>query len=392
MLRIWNNSPLLLLPLALIACGDDGIDGPAVGDNPVMAAPDRSDAQGPVGDDTEPPLTMANGAAERIIKSADDALPGVVIPPFQVCQDPLEGEPAGAGPDGQVCTHVSISGATEPGRHYEDYADCDVVLTQRPFWPREPDQLSSPGDPRLQDDTFMQELQWVTEQVEASACVCCHDSELIGGTAGAWDISLGPIWTDTIADSGVAMLAGLADSTAFGAFPPEDNNGFSRDVTGMPTTDRDRMRDFFVSELARRGLTEEEGAQVVPFGGPLYTALVQDPGECDPGVGVGMDGTVRWSGSTARYVYVMEEDADNPGVFPNLDLPDGTLWRLDVFADSPALDGGSGVLYGTTPPGTYQRFPDIDLAPQLEVGTTYRVVTLLDVGFTTTNCKFVYGG
>lgn len=44
------------------------------------------------------------------------------------------------------------------------------------------------------------------------------------------DVDLGVVWLDSISDPGLAMMAGLADSTALGAFPPEENNGFDREA------------------------------------------------------------------------------------------------------------------------------------------------------------------
>ena len=82
-----------------------------------------------------------------------DAQDDVFIPPFEQCMDPLPGD-TGEGPDGQVCTNVAISGCTEEGKRFVDYADCDVVLTQRPFWPRPPAGESDPEDPRLEDDGY----------------------------------------------------------------------------------------------------------------------------------------------------------------------------------------------------------------------------------------------
>ena len=161
----------------------------------------------------------------------------VFIPPFENCQDPLDGEPAGNGPDGQVCTQVGIGGATEEGRAYEDYADCNVVISQRPYFGFliEPD--TAEDDPRLEDEAYMNELAWVTEQVEAAACVCCHSEDASpNGQASSWDIRRGPIWTDSISDDGIAMLAGLVDSRSFGAFPPEHNNGFDTRRPACPPT------------------------------------------------------------------------------------------------------------------------------------------------------------
>lgn len=101
------------------------------------------------------------------IRSTNEARSGVFIPPYLDCRDPVAGETA-TRDDGKVCTHVSIAGATEPGRSFADYADCEVVRTQRPFWSRPPHAVPSEDDPRLQDDAFMQELAWVTEEIQAT--------------------------------------------------------------------------------------------------------------------------------------------------------------------------------------------------------------------------------
>src|SRR5262245_45690077 len=96
-----------LLALAVLALGQPGCASEAESDSSITYR-----------DDVTP------------VTNAEDALPGVFIPPFVDCREPLDGEP-GMGPDGQVCTNVAISGSTEPGRYFPDYASCDVVLTQR---------------------------------------------------------------------------------------------------------------------------------------------------------------------------------------------------------------------------------------------------------------------
>jgi len=322
------------------------------------------------------------------VRSVGEARSGVFIPPFLNCREPIAGETA-TRDDGQVCTHVSIAGATEPGRSFADYADCDVVRTQRPFWSADPYAVPDAEDPRLVDTNFMQELAWVTEQVEATGCSCCHSSSVIGGKAAQWDISIGPIWTDTVSDTGVALFTGLADSSVLGAYRAEDNNGFQRELTGLPSTDSERMKAFFVNELARRGITEAQAASVPPFGGPIYTNQVAVPGACEAGVGVDDESKVRWKGAAARYVYVMSEDAANPGVPPNFDSPAGTLWRLDVLASAAPIS--SGFEYGTTPAGSFQQTPETTEAPALVDGQRYHFTVLLDVGLPIVNCIFEAG-
>lgn len=312
--------------------------------------------------------------------------PRAFIPPFQDCRDPLPGEPAGTGPGGQVCTWTAISGCTEPGRRFEDYASCDVVRTQRPQYPVAPRTTSSPDDPRLQDPAFMAELAWVTKEVEASACVCCHTTRASKGGASDWNIEAGPIWTDTVSDLGLAILAGYADSTAFGAFPPDQNHGFSRDQTGLPTTDVARMKAFLGAEWTRRGFDESDIAGLPAFGGPLVAQANYVPQACARGEGVDAEGMVRWVAGDARYVYVLEAGSDNPGVPPNLDLPLGTIWRFDVPPDGRPVP--TGVPYGVVPEGAVQRFPVEGTPAPLVSGHEYLIYTLLDVGLPLTRCLF----
>jgi hypothetical protein len=337
--------------------------------------------------------TFAGGEfvpAEVCTEGGED--PGGVAPedafqPFeQVCSDPLPGEPAGMGPDGQVCTWEAISASTEEGRRFVDYASCDAVISQRPYYPYTVSAGTAPDDARLSDDAWVEEFAWVTAQVEASACTCCHTAEYAPDGPSGWFLEDGPIWLDGLDDDGLAMMAGWVDSTAFGAFPAEENNGFDRSVTGMPTTDTERMVAFLEGELFRRGLTETDFVDTPPFGGPLYDQLVYEPEACDDGQGIAADGTVSWTGGAARYVYVLEADSMSPGVPPNLDRPDGTIWKLDVEHTAEALP--SGVAYGSTPAGTFQAWPVDGQAPALASGGTYYLVALLDIYQPATRCLF----
>jgi hypothetical protein len=322
------------------------------------------------------------------VTSVEAAMPRTFIPPYDDCREPAQGEPPGMGPDGKVCTHVMISGCTEPGRYYPDYASCDVVRTQRPFWEAPPANVPRQDDPRLSDSGFMKELEWATEQLEACACTCCHDSRVKDGKVGQWDIHRGPIWLDTLSDTGLALFVGAADSSALGAYPPAENHGFDRERTGVPTTDTARMQAFLRAEMARRGITEEQARAVPPFGGPIYQNRLMKPVAC-AGQGIDTEGRVQLGDAQVRYVYLQREDAENPGVPPNTDLPDGTLWRIDVLASAAAVKGG--FTYGSTPEGSFQVAPAAMSAPELEKGTRYKLYALRDVGLPVVNCLFTYG-
>jgi hypothetical protein len=144
------------------------------------------------------------------------------------------------------------------------------------------------------------------------------------------------------------------------------------------------MVAFLEAELARRGFERSDFAETEPFGGPLYDQLVFEPGACDEGVGVIGD-QVTWTGGGARYVYVLEVGSMSPGVPPNLDTPDGTLWRLDVSPDAEPV--ASGIVYGSAPAGSTQIVPAAGAAPSLNPGTYYLVV-LRDVYQPITRCLF----
>lgn len=305
--------------------------------------------------------------------------------PYQTCRDPLAGEPAGQGPGGKVCTWTMISASTEQGRHYEDYASCEDVLTQRPYYAAPAAGTTAKNDPRLGDATLLAEVQWAREQVEASACVCCHSDRVAPKGPSQWFVEADGIWLDSISDDGLAMMAGLADSSAFGAFAPEDNNGFDRTVLGVPTTDNDRMRALLTAEWERRGYTLADAQSIPPFGGPLVSQREYEPGACSAGEGQDAQGRLIWSGGPARYLYVLESDAANPGVPPNLDIPTGTRW----FADVPSAEApfASGVAFGELSGKMRKRAPQ-GAPSALVSGQTYYLYVLADIAVPLTRCVF----
>ena len=341
---------------------------------------------------SDAPSTSSSGARSIRYRSdvtpvmrVADAKPGVSIPPFLDCRSPLD---ASTAAESEVCTHVAISGATEPDKAFEKYASCDVVRTQRPYWPAPPAKTPEPSDPRLDDAAFAAEIAWGKSQVAASGCVCCHDQHIAPRGASQWDIRVAGNWLDTVSDAGLALFAGLADSSVLGAYLASDNHGFDRTSVGLPSTDPDRMRKLVLAELQNRGVSEELARAVPPFGGPIYENSVRPPVAC-AGQGIDPEGRVVYGSGKARYVYVLEAGSKNPGVPPNLDRPDGTLWRLDVLASSEALE--SGFYYATTPDGSFQDLPAASPAPPLQPGKTYHLTALRDVGVSIANCLFVFG-
>ncbi|MEC9466169.1 MAG: proteinase inhibitor [Myxococcota bacterium] len=316
---------------------------------------------------------------------------GSVFQPGELmCMPPLGGEPAGQV-DGDVCTWSSIGGCTEEGRKFNEYAECSDVLTQRPYYPFPTSTFETPeDDPIRTNEAFLVELEWVKNQAESCGCVCCHTESVAPQGASNWNTEAPGIWTDTFTELGLATSAGWVDSTALGAHAPEDNNGFDRSVTALPTTDIARMVAFFEGELARRGLTRDDFADATPIGGPLYTQLIYEPSACENGEGVLADGTLDWSGGPARYLYVLEGDSSSPGVPPNLDMPDGVLWRFNVSPSEDAV--AEGFKYGEVPTSATQVFPAEGAPDALQRGKEYYLYVMKDIAIPITRCLFTFEG
>lgn len=360
--------------------------GLCVGGLALMAAACGGEGAPPSNEEDEPTLL----SSVPPVTDAALAKPRTYIPPFVDCRPASLAVGASAVAQAEpVCTPVSISGATAEGRYFPDYASCAVVRTQRPYWPGDPANVPNENDPRLNDAAFKTELAWVTEQIAATGCTCCHDSRQTPMGPSQWYIDAPGVWTDTISNSGVALFTGFADSSVLGAWDPKDNNGFQRSFTGIPSTDGERMRAYFAAELTRRGITREQAEMTPPFGGSLATSLKKKPEPCANGEGVDSGDRVRWPGDTkARYVYVLADGSNNPGVPPYGDRPEGTLWRLDVLASADPV--AAGFRYGTTPAGSAQAIPLAGRAPALQVGTTYQLFVMRDVGSVAANCLFTY--
>ena len=314
----------------------------------------------------------------------------VFVQPTLECQEPLAGEEPGQSEGGQVCTWQSIAGSTEEGRRFSDYASCDIVRSQRPYYPSPAAVPPAEPDTRLQDPAYVAELDWVKSQVEASGCICCHSTEETPRGPSNWYIEASDNWMNSFYDTGLALGAGFVASDSFGAFPAEHNNGFERGIiSGFPSTDPQRMQAFFVAELEHRGLGPEDFASTPPFGGPLVQQLSFQPEACESGERVGEDGVIAWTGGPARYVYVLEAGGQSPTVPPNLDLPPETLWRLDVpFDQVPVVSGD--IRYGTVPANLVQRFPAAGEPAALVPGTEYYLYVSRDVGQPITRCLFTY--
>src|SRR5262245_21186689 len=106
------------------ACADDAAPAPSLAQDASAAA-----ALDAAPDAAEGAPDLVYASAVQPVTRAAQALPGTFIPPFEDCREPLAGEAPGSA-DGRVCAKVAISGCTEPGGYFPDYASCDVVRTQ----------------------------------------------------------------------------------------------------------------------------------------------------------------------------------------------------------------------------------------------------------------------
>ncbi len=317
--------------------------------------------------------------------STDSAASTVFQWPTKTCKPALEGEPPGQT-DGEVCTWNLISGSTEEGRRYVDYGDCSVVHTNRPYYPLPPWQVPPVSDPRLEDASWLREAKWVKSQVRSSACICCHSEDAAPRGPSRWSVDAGPLWVDTMSDEAIVLFAGHTDSSVLGAFDPADNNGFNREESAMPTTDVDRMLGFFLGEIERRGIGESYIRDLPDVGGPLLRQQAYTPEACEEGEGIDAEGRLIWKGGPARYLYVLEADAKNPGLPPNFDMPDGLVWRVDVpHYEAPFVPP---LVYGEVPASATQRFPERGTAPTLISGASYYLYVLRDVAIPISRCLF----
>ncbi|MCB9763745.1 MAG: hypothetical protein H6739_28510 [Alphaproteobacteria bacterium] len=315
--------------------------------------------------------------------------------PEQVCVDPLPGEPAGASEDGEVCTWQIVSGATEEGRSFSDYADCDVIRRQRPYSAAPANPRADAVDPRMEDPAYAAEVDWVRDQLRAGSCDCCHSAVAPDGPA-VFDADFEGNLLNQFNDRGLAMGAGWIPTIGFGTYLPEENNGFERSspedpyLSIIPTTDQARMMAIFEAELEHRGRTIDEFDGDLYGAGPLDAQLNYEPERCTEAEGVDADGVLRWAPGRARYIYVLEAGATSPTVPPNLDLPEGTLWRVDLPREGSPVYSES-VTYGQVPDGMFQVHPASGAPPALVPGQDYYLYVTADVLYPISRCVFTAG-
>ena len=122
----------------------------------------------------------------------------------------------------------------------------------------------------------------------------------------------------------------------------------------------------------------------------FYRQAIFEPEACEAGQGVDADGTVRWTGGRARYLYVLEVGSDNPGNPPNLDKPDGTIWRIDTVPPAVPMKTRE-VTFGEVPEGHQQKIPADGAPTGLVAGESYVLFAFADIGVPMTRCVFTFG-
>ena len=307
--------------------------------------------------------------------------------PKRKCFTPTSGPGAGT----EVCVWESIHGATKEGRSFREDANCDNSRSGRPYYAKTYDPRYDMPDPRRSDPTYLAEEAWVKSQINAASCVCCHSKASPGGAASIFDIDREGSLANQLSDRGVAHGSGLVPSIPLGAFPADVNNGFAKSDNQHPdfsiflTTDPARMKAFWTREQEYRGLTAASFEGVPDGFGPLSEQLYYQPTACAGTEGISSDGTITWGNGRARYVYVMSATSKAPTVYPNLDLPEGTVWRLDVPATGAPLASGS-VKYGVVPEGLSQKFPAVGPPAALESGKQFYLYVTADPMLPITRC------
>jgi len=324
--------------------------------------------------------------------------------PYQACEPPREGVDIASeflseddNGDTEVCIWQNAQGCAPEGERFTDWGSCEVAMTTSARFYKNPGAKYESDRATLEDPEYLKESAWVQEQIRSCGCVCCHDAQendVQTNFATAFDVSYPGVWADTFTDFGLLTAAGIIDTELLGGtFDPRTNFGFDRSELIFPTTDAERMSRFFRGEIARRGLSDEriqELIDAVPlrFAG-LYTNYAGDTEECEPGIGVDLEGYVHWGDNQARYVYILEETARNVADPPGLDRPEGTLWRLDANVGV-KFDSGT-VRYGDVPEGAIQDIPADGQPQTLVPGTRYKLFILRDFGpLRLQNCYFTF--
>jgi hypothetical protein len=168
------------------------------------------------------------------------SLPGLVGVAMLIvgCRDqctPNDGEPTG----------VENGTCAPEGAAFTDHFSCDGIAGPCPSTDERGARAQVPADATRQDDP---DLAWSAQQIRACSCSCCHNDDGLAAHVYSWNFA--PAWTDSLSTERLETLA--AGDYDDEDISPSENNGFSRLISDIPSTDGERMRAFFERELNRR--------------------------------------------------------------------------------------------------------------------------------------------
>ncbi|MCO4770790.1 MAG: hypothetical protein KDA24_12230 [Deltaproteobacteria bacterium] len=148
-------------------------------------------------------------------------------------------------PEGAIFNGTCVS----EGERFDDRYSCDMVEGPCRDEPHgtPSSQVTNPDPERLNDP----DLDWAQAQAASCSCSCCHRDSGVSADIWSYDFE-GGAWTDSMNTDRLRRLAEYPSHTG-NVLSPEENFGFRRDETGMPTTDPDRLRAFLEREVMRRG-------------------------------------------------------------------------------------------------------------------------------------------
>ena len=268
-------------------------------------------------------------------------------------------------------------------RRYDDYASCEHVRTQRPYYPVPSAATPSTPDTCMQDATYVvvSSTGCVGRWSRARACAATPSAWRRRGASNWYVEALGN-WTNGFDASGLALGADLDRLHLLRRLSPRCRTKASRGrCRALPSTDPARMRDFFERELMHRGFYPRGlRAHRDPSADRSTANRSYQPTACAEGRGVDADGTVRWGSAALRATCTcsMRASANPRRSTRTSTLPRGTRWRVDVApTSSPVV---SGIKYGRVPNGATQRFPETGAPAPLQPGAMYYLYVLLDVG------------
>ncbi|MFT4976727.1 MAG: hypothetical protein ACI8S6_002632, partial [Myxococcota bacterium] len=247
----------------------------------IVGCADKADDSADAVDDLWDAYSIAPPSAEITVQLTGTPF----LWPEQVCVDADDLE---VSEDGELCVWDNFSGSVPEGLQFTDVLTCDRSFTQGPPWFTPPGRVSESDSALLDDPEYVADLEWVSDQVSASGCACCHDSASGSGHTSGFDVNAPGIWTDSMTNSQLSMAAGMfAEHDLFGYYEASANHGFDRTETLFATTDPERMKAFFTAEFERRQGSEEDLDEALGQFDALFGRLFEDVYDCiDPYEGI----------------------------------------------------------------------------------------------------------